>query len=613
MGYGYVSFRVGHEVERRTGLLKRRFPIKPGFRDFGSLAEWKQLPVTFFSFPTSPIAPKELLGLKNRVERFHQGRMTFFSAQEYELTDWLTNPATGYRYDATKHWTEIPDLSPSAGDIKYVWEKSRFAFLYDLIRYDFHFKADQSELVFSEIESWIEANPVNCGPNWRCSQELSLRVLNWTYALHYYKNSPALTPGRFAQLLHSVYRHMQHVEANIQFSRKAVRNNHALTETLTLYLVGLLYPMFPESTRWKAKGKGWFEQEVAYQIYEDGTFLQFSMNYHRVAVQLLSWGIQIAHLNGEEWAPVVYERAQKSLHFLSVCQDSTSGWLPNYGNNDGALFFPLTECHFRDFRPQLHALSLILEETSLYEPGLWEEEASWLGIQSENSASQAVPEGTYSFDNSGYYVLREEGTLTFLRCGNYKDRPFQADNLHLDVWVEGKNILRDAGSYLYNTDERWTRYFAGTASHNTVMLGDWDQMRKGPRFIWYNWIKQSHAGWFQSRAPFFEGEFTGFQQAGKGILHRRRVTKVNGKAQWVVEDWIHNAPSDLPMHQLWHPDHSFLECFSIKVFDQQGNPLTETKTEGWYSEKYGDKVAVPRLVFTTNQRYIRTEITRKEF
>ena len=25
---------------------------------------------------------------------------------------------------------------PEAGDIKYVWEKSRFSFLYDIIRYD---------------------------------------------------------------------------------------------------------------------------------------------------------------------------------------------------------------------------------------------------------------------------------------------------------------------------------------------------------------------------------------------------------------------------------------------------------------------------------------------
>jgi hypothetical protein len=608
MGFRYVVFRIGYELERRSGLLKKRFPVQPAFQEFSSLKEWKQLPVRFFAFPGIRTQTTALSNLKQRVQALQQSRLTFFSTKEYEVKDWLTNPTTGYRYDVTKHWTKILDFSPEAGDIKYVWEKSRFTFLYDLIRYNHHFQKDQSKTVFSEIESWIEANPINCGPNWRCSQEISLRVLNWTFALNYYRDSPTLTPERFSHIIHSIYWQIRHVEANIQFSRKAVRNNHALAETLTLYLIGLLYPFFPESTRWKEQGKVWFEQEVAYQIYKDGTFLQFSMNYHRVVIQLLSWGIQLAHLNGERWAPVVYERAKGSLHFLRVCQDTTTGWLPNYGTNDGALFFPLNECHFRNYRPQLNALAGVLGQEQLYEPGLWDEDSHWLGVAPSHAIEEPVADEAYSFDNGGYYLLREQGTLTFLRCGRYKDRPFQADNLHLDIWVGGENIMRDAGSYLYNTDERWTRYFAGTASHNTVMLGEFDQMRKGERFMWYDWITQSRAGWFQNRLRFFEGECTGFQQAGDGIIHSRRVTKVEGKAQWIIEDWLHNASSDLPMHQLWHPNGAFLKGYSVKAFTQSGEEISPATTEGWYSEKYGQKEATKRIVFTTSERYLKTEI-----
>lgn len=608
MGLRYVVFRIGYEAERRLGILKKRFPVQPPFQKFISLEKWKQLPVQFFPFPGIRTQPVALPELQRRVHAFQHGRLTFFSSHEYDVKDWLTSPANGYRYDSTRHWTDIPDFSPEAGDIKYVWEKSRFAFLYDLIRYDHHFQADQSETVFSEIESWIEANPINCGPNWRCSQEISLRVLNWTFALHYYRDSPTLTPERFNKIIFSIYWQIRHVEANIQFSRKAVRNNHALTETLTLYLIGLLYPFFSESTRWTEQGMAWFEQEVAYQIYEDGTFLQFSMNYHRVVVQLLSWGIQLAHLNGEHWAPIVYERAHSSLHFLRVCQDTSSGWLPNYGNNDGALFFPLNECDFRDYRPQLNALARVLGRESLYEPGLWNEDAQWLGVPSDPTTEKPMADGAYSFADGGYYLLREQETVTFLRCGHYQDRPFQADNLHLDIWVGGENILRDAGSYLYNTDERWTRYFAGTASHNTVMLGELDQMRKGTRFIWYDWITQSRAGWFQTRPRFFEGEFTGFQQAGDSIIHSRRVTKVEGKAHWIIEDWLHHAPPALPMHQLWHPAGSFFKKYRLQAFTQSGQEISPVTTEGWYSEKYGQKEATPRIVFTTNERYIKTEI-----
>ncbi|WP_373516010.1 heparinase II/III-family protein, partial [Persicitalea sp.] len=222
--------------------------------------------------------------------------------------------------------------------------------------------------------------------------------------------------------------------------------------------------------------------------------------------------------------------------------------------------------------------------------------------------------GAEDFPQGGYYILRDAGTLTFLRCGHYKDRPFQADNLHLDIWVDSQNIMRDAGSYLYNTDERWTRYFAGTASHNTVILGDYDQMRKGPRFIWYDWIRESRASWLNSKKDefVFEGQFTGFRQVGRNIVHRRRVTKEAGKLAWLVEDWLENAPPELPMHQTWHPGEGFFENFSMKSFDELGQEIVPTETEGWYSEKYGQKVKVVRLVFTIAGRYLRTTIESKK-
>lgn len=591
MGFRYVGYRVWYEVARRTRLLKRRFPTRVAFREFVSREDWAKLPGRF-PMPILPPQPtvEERISLQKRVDAFKSGRLMFFWGQELEVTDWLTHPLTGCQYDATRHWTEIPDFSPQAGDIKYVWEKSRFTFLYDLVRYDSYFREDQSALVFGKIDSWIAANPTNCGPNWRCSQEISLRVLNWTFALHFYKDSSTLTTERFARILHSIYWQMRHVATHIHFSRYVVRNNHALTETLALYTVGLLYPFFPEATRWKKDGQRWFGQEIAYQIYEDGTFLQFSMNYHRVAVQLLTLALQLAHANGERWDEVVDDRARNSLRFLRASQDETTGWLPNYGNNDGALFFPLTESHFRDFRPQLAALEGVV------------------------GTSTTVKTSAEVFDDGGYYVLRDAGTLTFLRCGHYKDRPFQADNLHLDIWVQGVNILRDAGSYLYNTDERWTRYFAGTASHNTVMLGDYDQMRKGPRFIWYDWIKESSAGWVDAGADafVFQGQFTGFKHVGKNIVHRRRVTKVAGALSWLVEDWLDNAPPALPMHQVWHPGEGFFAQYSLQAFDETGNEIAPTETEGWYSETYGQKVSVPRIVFTTSGRYVTTTIKTLE-
>ncbi|WP_159468634.1 alginate lyase family protein [Dyadobacter sp. 3J3] len=619
MGLRYFGFRIWYEFRRRTGILKFLFPVNLKEKKIIALEEWKTIPVNFFfsdQFPESNFGQKfpDYRALLKRVEAIQQNRFLYFGSKWFDVEDWLTNPLNGFKYDIKKHWTKIPDFSAQAGDIKYVWEKSRFTFLYDLIRYDYYFGRDQSKTVFSQIGSWIDSNPVNCGPNWRCSQEITLRVLNWTFALQYYKNSANLNDQLLAKILNSIYQQMLHVAENIDFSRIVVRNNHALTETLGLYLIGLLYPFFEESNEWKRKGKSWFEEEIAYQIYEDGAFLQFSMNYHRVVVQLLTWAIRLSELNNETWDEVIYDRARKSLIFLQTCQDTKTGRLPNYGNNDGALFFPLTDCHFRDFRPQLLALSTVLQEKCDYGNGPWSEESFWLGLNPD-TYQKNIPAKSFQisvFPNGGYYVLKDRSTITFLRCGSYQNRPFQSDNLHLDIWVDGENILRDAGSYQYNTDAKWTNYFSGTASHNTVMIGNYDQMRKGNRFIWYDWIKKSEGNWREAKdTTIFEGWFEGFKKLGRTIVHKRKVTKVKGAFHWIIEDWIENAPEGILMHQIWHPHPTFFEKFTINAFQQDEKEISLSKTEGWYSGTYGEKKLAQRIVFSSAERYIKTVIRSK--
>jgi Heparinase II/III-like protein/Heparinase II/III N-terminus len=612
MGFRYLWFRAVYELKRKTGLLKLQFPTNVTPKQYPTKAEWQHQKRAFFVDDTKEMSINDihLSDLREVVDKFRAGELKFFSAKYFKITDWLTNPETGYRYDATKHWIEIADLSAAAGDIKYVWEKSRFSFVYDLIRYDYHTKQSMAAVVFAEIDDWIHNNPINCGPNWRCSQEITLRTLNWIFALYYYQHSPELTEQRLQKILYLIDWQMRHVETNIDFSRIAVRNNHAITETLGLYLVGLLFPFFERAAHWKKSGKKWFEEEIAYQIYEDGTFLQFSMNYHRVVVQLLTWGISLAHRNNDRFDDVVYERAGKSYQFLKNCQDQSTGWLPNYGNNDGALFFKLNDHHFRDYRPQLNALAVVLGQES---PRF--EDAEWLTSRLNTPPQQSLAAATCQvYVEGGYYVLKEENhsTMTFIRCGSYKDRPHQADALHIDLWAEGHNLLRDAGSYKYNTDEVWVRYFAGTASHNTVMLGGFDQMLKGPRFIWYHWTKTQGGTWTETNDAYvFDGTIKAFAQLKKNITHRRKVTKLKSKQYWVIEDWLYNAPDELCMHQIWHPSPYATQYFDFEAFDVSSNKITASETDGWYSELYSQKEKTTRLVFSTQSHYIKTVFCKK--
>lgn len=615
MGPKYVLFRIWYSLQKKSGLLKKRFPSNPAFINLINLEEWKVSNVNFFLKSKEELAfPKyQSEVLKKEAHSLINGEHLYFSSTKFSIGtnyDWLTNPDTSFKYDISRHWSEINDFSINSGDIKYVWEKSRFSYLNILIRYDYHFNIDQSEYVFKEIENWIDKNPINLGPNYICSQEITVRCFNWIIALNYYKNSSNLDSIKFSKIINSIYWQAEHVYKNINFSRISVRNNHAITECLGIYTFGILFPSFPNSRNWRINGKKWLESEILYQVYDDGTFLQFSMNYHRVLIQLLTWGFEINKLNDVPFNNEVYIKAKKSLKFLLSCMNDENGMLPNYGANDGALFFKFGIQEFRDFRPQLECLALSLGLKLKYDFG---EDKYWFGLSSDvNTTDFVLNKAINTFDNGGYYIVKDtDKTTTFIRCGSHKDRPSQADNLHLDLWYDGDNILRDAGSYKYNTNEKDLKYFWGTKSHNSLTLGDNDQMLKGGRFIWYYWTQSLNAQLTEVDDEYvFNGLISAFRHIDKKVLHKRQVIKKKSESYWIVIDEM-NHNTDLSISQYWHPSKLFLEKFEINATNQEGLEIMPRIEEGYYSDLYGRKETTTQIVFSTFESKIITTIKAK--
>ncbi|GAA4440081.1 hypothetical protein GCM10023188_36930 [Pontibacter saemangeumensis] len=616
MGPRYVAYRVRHELEKKAGVLKRRFPENQPTKYFIPLEQWRASAGTFLFKDRQDIKLEKnpIPALKEKAQHIFEGRITFFSSRQYELGkdyDWLTNPDSGFRYDNTKHWSQISDLNSAAGDIKYVWEKSRFSYLHTILRYDYHFEQDSAEWVFSEIDSWIKANPVNCGPNFRCSQEISLRLFNWCFALHFYRKSSALTEERWRNYQHYIFWQLHHVYYHIDFSRIAVRNNHAITETTLLCLSEFLFPFIPEVKQWAAQGRKWLEEEISYQIYDDGTFIQNSMNYHRVVVQVLTFVLSLTEKNGKPLSGKAYEGAYKSVNFLLQCQQLTTGRLPNTGANDGALFFQFSGSDYTDYRPQLNGLHLLLTGKNLYDgTGAWEEEAAWYGIHKQPGKRFAVlqqEQGIIAFPKGGYFLIRDGDTLSLIRCAKFRNRPSHADNLHLDVWVGDQNLLHDAGSFKYNTGQELKRYFKGTQSHNTVMVDDLDQMLMGERFIWYHWSEATDVKLSEDDEHYiFKGAIKGFGHLSKDIRHVRTVKKKKGINSWLVQDELLGLPEGHLIKQLWHT--AFPEQTDIQVLTSEAHLTTR---QGWQSTRYGTKEACTELMITSNNRQIQTLVNKK--
>ncbi len=588
MGLRYVSYRIFHEFDKRFGTLQKRHPIHPQKKHYISLNNWKQLDIPFvFNARERISTPKNpTLLLQTNASRIFAGEVCFFSHDWKNLGvdyDWVTNPDTNYKYNTNTHWSKIDDFNPKNGDIKYVWEKSRFSYLLTIMRYDYHFEKDNSEFVFKEILSWIKANPINQGPNWKCSQEISLRMINWLYSLFFYKDSKYLTEEVFQEIMHVMYWKLHHVYHHIHFSRIAVRNNHAITETLMLALSELLFPFFPETKKWAKKGKYYFEKEINYQIYDDGAFIQHSMNYHRVLIQLLTFGFAVTQSNPHFFSKLVYGKAYKALHFLIQFVQVENGKVPNYGSNDGALFFPLSNVDFQDYRPSLNSLHLLLTGESIFE-----QKEDFVDIKHKKISifkPIQIKQGSIAFDESGYFIFRTQKHFTFIRCASYKDRPAQADNLHIDIWVNGKNVFFDGGSYKYNTEVETANYFFGTQSHNTVVIKDSDQMMKGGRFIWYYWTKSLKTVINETSDYYcFEGSINAFKHLNKNCIHKRNIKVFKNNCTWEIEDNVLN--NHFKAKQLWN---YVIEANVDIIAFENNNKLNAQSKDAYQSNYYGSK------------------------
>jgi len=552
-GLSWAWWRGLYEVALRTGVLKRRFKhrsVDSALSSSLGIAEddvdpwlvqnWRESTANFFLEPNLR-KYKSYIGAPDRVIEIADdaldGKILFFSRWQADLgcpPNWLLNPVSGMRHSNDQHWTCIPDLGEDMGDIKYVWEASRFPQAFYFVRaYALTGDERYPEGFWSQFESWVKANPTELGPNWRCGQEIALRSFAWIFSLYAFRDSKATTECRIALMLKYLWYNAWHIEKNFWYALRCVRNNHSLSEAAGMFTIGTMLPFSPDADRWRRKGFEYFITEAMWQIYSDGAYVQHSMNYSRLVVQLFTWCTQIARANECEFPEQLNERFRKLLRFLWNLQDEDTGRLPNYGSNDGALVFPLSSCDYLDYRPSLNAVSVVLDGRSIYGAGLWAEEAVWFCgpracIENDSSIDMQRPVVTITrekptgvaFPEGGYYSLRSQDLVAMIRCGEHHDRPSQADMLHLDVWYKGHNVLVDPGTYSYNPGQGWSTYFVGTQSHNTVAVDGRDQMKRGSRFLWIDWVHGKTLEFGPKGSAFvFMGEHHGYDP----VVHRRFV------------------------------------------------------------------------------------------
>lgn len=413
-----------------------------------------------------------------------KGKIIGFSSVELDYgqpIDWQLNPMTVQQADVKQKWYRIPDFDPQIGDIKAIWEISRFSHLVTLARAYLLTENKKYCNVFSEqIDQWLDNNPYSYGANYKCGQECSIRMVNVLLAYTVFASMGVATERDDQNVRRMVQHSYRKVLSNFFYAYKCIKNNHTISE-----LMGMVIGAWCcRDEHQLDKAYDYLDKVIRDQFTEDGGYSQFSFNYQRLALMDLNVIMSLSGKTSRDISKDSKQRIRNAAMLLYQCQTANHD-VPNYGSNDGALIFRLTACGYRDFRPVCNTTFRLLCGTELYDHDKHREELIWLGYKGDTILKEDIAHRDLFCLQAGIFTLRRDNAMMMLVCNNYQKRPGHMDQMHVDLWVDGLNVLCDSGTYSYAS--QIGQVLLDSKSHNTVTVEGKPQMSICPPFLVYHW------------------------------------------------------------------------------------------------------------------------------
>src|SRR5262249_10011838 len=120
----------------------------------------------------------------------------------------------------------------------------------------------------SQLESWIQQNPMWDGVNWQSSLELAIRCISWLWALFLLLPSESLTEESLRRICRSLFAQLDHVYRYP--SCYTSPNTHLIGEAAALFIAGVLFPELPRARSWQDFGLSTLITEMDRQVAGDG-------------------------------------------------------------------------------------------------------------------------------------------------------------------------------------------------------------------------------------------------------------------------------------------------------------------------------------------------------
>lgn len=647
MGGGEVFWRVRQALQKRLSLLGFGLlytPPPPTLAKFGA---------NFLNFDFN-FDLLDRAALISAADDVLAGRWNVFVMRGVNLgfpPQWNRDPKTGIHAPMIQGKAIDYRVESLVGDIKYLWEPNRHLELVTLalawrITGDLRYSHGARQL----LESWFEQSPYPKGVHWTSSLELSVRLINWSFAWHILGGADSnIFQGesgeRFKrQWLDSICQHC-HFISNY-FSLYSSANNHLFGEYAGLFVASVTWPLWEKSNSWYAISKEGLEREALLQNWEDGVNKEQAIYYHHEVMDMMIICQMVAKANSSTFSGAFLERLERMAEFVSSLMN-VRGMLPMIGDSDDAQMVRLSyENEWNPYRSLLATCALLFERGDFRrKAGNLDDKNRWLfgtdGLRRWNSldiAEEKLPR--QSFQEGGYWILGSEfgtqdevqlvvdaaplGYLSIAAHGH-------ADALSFTLSVAGVEFLVDPGTFSYHTQKLWRDYFRGTSAHNTLRVDGVDQSEIGGNFMWLEKASAWCERWDQtSDLESFIGAHDGYCRLTDKVKHYRKIElNKNSRIISVIDQLECEGSHDV--EAFWHFGEECLVTLQDNCITAIANSRSismsfdgysceselfrgdENLPLGWISRKFDKKVPIFSLrrkarvfgktVFVTNITY----------
>jgi hypothetical protein len=537
--------------------------------------------------------------------------------------DWHRDVRSGIRFDPAHYCFDVPYRHAArVGNVKSLWEPSRLHHV-TLLAAAFQASGERrtAERAADHLRSWWSHNPPLRGIHWISGIEIGMRLIAWVWTRRLLADWPGVEDlfERNPDFLRQWHQHCRWLAA--LYSRGSSANNHLIAEAAGLF-IGATAFHGPDSKRWAALARGILEREAVAQTFADGLNREMAFGYHGYALGLLI----LAAIEGEAGRQPMSDGYWRVITRMSDALAANLGadlTPPRQGDGDDAWALMVDAPERGPWEPLLEMCG------ALVSPGPWWPEQRHGAVLA--TLVPRVARGVPATDPRPKKLPNRfaEAGITFLRGDRISCRVDHgphgylstsahghADALSFELRIDGRPVLIDPGTYCYQGEPEWRRYFRSTIAHNTMEIEGVDQAQQAGPFLWSTQM--------QSRLETADGiddgpratlavAHDGYCRLAAKATHRRRFELDRATQALDIVDRVDAAgPVEVRLAFHVHPDVTVTLDAQTARLAAEGRMLAalslpagltwaahrgETNPPlGWYSPEFGEKQASTTLV-----------------